>query len=257
MAEIANRIQMATRFQSRMDRLNRQQAGEFRRLLGTPPDPKRVPQSFWDRVAKEQQDEAAALLLLIFLLSYDTHRYARDDEAPPKENPRRDKAAERWAANRSVTLAKEWKKHSLDIVNEKGQAWEVKSKEGADIVKRDVDELVNRIFGPSRSRAIAYHETQQAMVSGGESGVKHLGLKVTRYWAHGKHRPAGHSHAAKLPCPVCTDLEGKPESQWKGIKPPAHPHCDCYVVYVDQDGFLVGPGDPGSAPGVAWKRRQQ
>ena len=31
----------------------------------------------------------------------------------------------------------------------------------------------------------------------------------------------------ELVCPVCGPLNGKPEREWGGVEPPAHPNCRC------------------------------
>lgn len=259
MAELANRLELAADFQQRLDALNRKQAEDFRRLLDTPPDPRNVPSSFWERVRKENEQEAVAMLLLIFIASYNGHIGWQDGEVPETDS-RRDGLAEKWSKRRAATLAKDINSRSMDLLNLAGKDWEMKRRAGDSIPQSSIDEVVTKIFGSERTEVIAGHETQLAMVEGGDSGVVHSGVKVTTYWAHSRVRPGGHSHAAKKPCPICTPMEGKPESQWGGLSIPAHPRCDCFKAYEDEDGFLIGtsiPGMiPGDIPGKTWKRRR-
>lgn len=258
MAELANRLDLADAFAGKLLNLNRKQAAEFRDLLGVPPNPKKVPKSFWERVKKDQEEEILAALLLIFLTSYDAHS-AWGDREPPKDTERRDNLAERWTKKRADVVSRELVAHSADMLNTAGKAWEMKARKGVLIPSDDVDDLTEKIFGPGRAKVVAYTETQQGMVSGGEGGVKHSGFKVTAYWCHSELRPAGHSNAAKQPCVICSRYEGRPETQWGGYRPgQVHPNDDCYPGYVDEDGYMIGTDNllliPGNVPGRApWK----
>lgn len=259
MAELANRIELAEQFQSRLQRLNRKQAEEFRRLLGDPPRPDKIPMSFWEQVRRENEDELIAALLLIFLASYDSHRIWGDMEPPSSSTPR-DKIALQWTSRRASRVTQDLNRHSIDLLSTAGKAWEMKHKAGETIFPSDIDDLVARIFGPSRTEAIAFTETQQAMIEGGEAGVTHARVEVTRYWGHSPLRPTGHSHATKKPCKICTRYEGLPSTQWRGLRPGScHPNCDCFIVYVDPFDFVIGtdsPGlIPGNTPGKTWKFR--
>ena len=249
MAELANRPELIADFQDKLEKLNRKQAAEFRRLLGAPPSADNVPSSFWDRVRRENEDEVAAALLLIFMTSYDAHRTWGDME-PPRDNSRRDTIAEKWTTKRAKTVATELVAHSVDMLDTTGKAWSIKTAKGIEIPKQDIDELITKIFGEGRAKSIAFTETSQGMVNGGEAGVRHAGKKITAYWCHSTFRPRGHSHAARQPCKICTRLEGKPEGQWEGFRPgEAHPNCDCFPGYIDEDGYMIGTDNLGLVPG--------
>lgn len=248
MAELANRLELVSELQGKIERLNKRQAGEFRQLLGKPPDVARVKPSFWDRIRKENEEELAAALLLIFIASYDGHRSWGEMPAP-ESTEKRDDIAKRWVERRAAAVAKDLGTRSMDILNLAGRDWEVKSRSGDPITQRDADELADKIFGTSRAESIALTETQTAMVGGGDAGIKHSGVEVTVYWGHTSIRPPGHSGASLKPCPICTPREGLPESRWGAYTIPAHPRCDCFKVYVDADGFVVGTDSPGMIPG--------
>ena len=48
--------------------------------------------------------------------------------------------------------------------------------------------------------------------------LKERGLTYRRYWI---------TERDDLTCPICGPLDGKPEEEWAGTEPPAHPNCRC------------------------------
>lgn len=258
MAELADRLEHAEQLTRKLQKLNQAHARELRKLLGTPPNPANVGKSFWNRVEKEQADELAAALILIFVASYGVHRGWGDDKPASEVDLRNDKA-ETWVDRRVEKVTGDMRSHSVDILDAAGKAWDIKIRDGDDIPADEIDQVIDRIFGPGRAEAIGLTETQEAMVNGGRAGVKDSGVEVTVYWGHTSFRPAGHSGAGSKPCPICTPMEGLPQSQWGGKSIPSHPRCDCFEVYVDQDGFVIGTGVPGAVPGgnsrMSWKYR--
>lgn len=259
MAMLTNRDALSEDLQGKLMKLNRRQAIEFRELLGEPPEPKKVPESFWVRVAKEQRHEAAAALLFLLLLSYDNHR-TWGEMTPPETTERRDKFASKWLERRLAKFERDWISASVDMFDRAGRAWEAKVRKGAIIPREQINELIRKIFGEARARTIALTESQLAMVDGGDAGVTHSGKKVTRYWGHLGSRPAGHCNAPVRPCKICSPREGKPQSEWRGEWPGrCHPNDDCFIVYVDEDDFVIGTDNgnlrPGNAPGKTWKYR--
>ena len=265
MAGLKDRDEIAAPLRKKIEALNKRQAAEFRRLLGSPPDPGNVPQSFWNGVQKENEEALLALLLLLFLTSYDAHRTWGKMEKPKDDAPR-DKIAEQWTKARAADVAAGINKRSIEMLDNAGRGWSAKTKQGVDVPKDEIDQIVDSIFGEGRVDTIVRTEGQQAVVEGGDAGVTHgskeSGIKVTRYWGHVGRRPPNHSNALINPCPVCSPREGLPQSRWRGLWPgQCHPGCDCFVVYVDQEGFVLGtdtPGlTPGNSPGMVWKFRSQ
>jgi len=260
MAQLETRDELSEPSKKKIAALGKKHAAEFRRLLGDPPNPDNVPDSFWARVQKENEDALAALLLLIFLASYNSHR-TWDGIAEPSSDAARDKIAGQWVGKRAKDVAAGINERSIQMMDTAGRAWSGKTKRGAAVPTGEIDTLIDSIFGDERIDTIVHTEGQQAVVEGGDSAVIHTsketGVNVTRYWGHAGARPPGHSNAMKNPCPVCSPREGMPESRWGGLWPgQCHPNCDCFVVYVDQDGYVIGtdtPGlRPGNSPGMDW-----
>lgn len=256
MADLVHKSEIADSLQGNLELLNRRQADEFRALLGEPPDPRNVPQAFWDRVRHEQQEEILVALLLIFMTSYNSHRTWGQME-PPDTTDRRDRVAQRWSERRAARTASDFVSHSKGMADTARREWVARTRRGEPIPAGDVDGLVDRIFGKSRAETIAGTEIQVGMVEGGDAGVIHSKAEITRYWGHSGRRDKGHSNAAIKPCPVCSPLEGLPESAWGGLRPGScHPRCDCFIVYVDSSGFVVGTNTggmrPGNSPNKVW-----
>lgn len=267
MAELVNKERYVTDMAGKLHTLNMRQAEEFRALLGEPPNVKNVPDSAWDRWAKENRDTAAAGLLLLFLISYDNHRFWGDEKPPEDEDKlakiteRRDKVADRWVERRMGQFEREWRRNSMDMSNLANRDWQMKTRAGGVVPKEDIDELVRKVFGEGRTARIAAYETQVGMVEGSDAGVIHSGRLVTRYWGHSGRRSKGHSNAPFEPCPVCSPLEGTEESSWGGLRPGScHPNCDCFLVFVDEDDFVIGTNNgnmrPGNSPNKTWKFRR-
>lgn len=262
MAELIDRNERADAVQAKLATVSSKLADEFRILLGEPPEPKNVPDSFWAKVQDTYETELAALLGLIFLASYDGHRFWGDMEEPSGERheKRRQGIADRYIGRRSRVVGKAFVDRSKDMIKTVRADWELKTRQGIEIPKADIDELIRKIFGDSRMENIARTETQIAMVEGGDAGVIHSKVKVTRFWAHSGRRLKGHSNADEKPCTLCSPREGLPESGWGGERPGSiHDHCDCFIAYLDEDGFFVGSDNgnmrPGNNPNLTYKFR--
>src|SRR5690606_21385143 len=98
MADIENRSQLERKAERAMTGLSRSQRDRLAELLGDPPDPANVPESFWRDVEEERQQRIAEFALLIWLLSAKQHG-ATDKEAAAA-------AGARYAADRSKRLAR-------------------------------------------------------------------------------------------------------------------------------------------------------
>ncbi|MFG0239844.1 MAG: hypothetical protein ACF8CY_02145, partial [Gimesia chilikensis] len=62
--ELRNREQIEADFYGELQKLSRKHRQELAAHLGDPPNPDRVPASFWERVEKEREQQLAMILLL-------------------------------------------------------------------------------------------------------------------------------------------------------------------------------------------------
>lgn len=85
----------------------------------------------------------------------------------------------------------------------------------------DVAAMLNPAVDPARALMIARTEIVRAQTQAGviyQGYLKEKGLNYVRYWV---------TERDDLTCPICGPLDGKPESEWGGDEPPAHPNCRC------------------------------
>jgi hypothetical protein len=85
----------------------------------------------------------------------------------------------------------------------------------------DVAAMLNPAVDPARALMIARTEIVRAQTQAGviyQGYLKERGLTYRRYWI---------TERDDLTCPICGPLDGKPEEEWAGTEPPAHPNCRC------------------------------
>lgn len=85
----------------------------------------------------------------------------------------------------------------------------------------DVASMLNPAVDPARALMIARTEIVRAQTQAGviyQGYLKERGLTYRRYWI---------TERDDLTCPICGPLDGKPEEEWAGTEPPAHPNCRC------------------------------
>ncbi len=220
MAELPNRDELEARLANKLGRLGARHRRELLALLGDPPDVTKVPESFWQKVEKETDDELAAVLLLIFMSSAIQHGMTQIEA---------ELAAEGWAGN--LQFGKLWVDGSLTKLETLGSRWQTATEAGEDLTYRS-DTL--EVFGPDRAETAGITETSRAQHDGAETAIESLTIEVVRIWRHSRFSPRGHAGAAVDPCKICTPRLDTPESEW-GIYEPGicHVRCDCYSEIVD------------------------
>lgn len=240
--ELPNRAQHEADFARRLSRLSSRHRQELVRLLGNPPDPARVPDSFWAKVQREQEEELLLMLLLIFMASGEFHGLDAADART---------LGGEWASGRAgsvsadyvvtsrdrlTTIAGEWKGRQETVARDRGFP------QGAPSVPLPAVEIegdVLDVFGPERDSKIATTETTQAQTAGSETATAENGTQSPddQWTTHPEQTKSG-------PCPVCAPLNGTPRSYWERFfpgGPPVHPHCACTIQYMALvGGELVG-----------------
>ncbi len=236
MAELVTRNSLEQAYAARLEKL----FGESKRraiafiLAGKEPD-----SAFWAELKRRNDEELAALMALMFLESGEQH--AADIGARIGRNQIEQNAVS-YTRNRLRDISGDIITHTQERF---GNAINrISSRTEGSVTERELDAELDSAFGSQRANSIAFTEANRAMVAGGENIISVSGLLVKRYWAHSSIRPPRHSRAAVLPCPICSPLEGRPESEWGGLMPgDAHPNCDCYVEYRDaKSGNIIGRG---------------
>lgn len=158
--------------------------------------------------------------------------------------------ADGYASERSRDFASAWVTTSRDRLQAASTEWAERMRQaGTDgattdgqelITRREVRERTLEIFGPSRVESAVVTETTAAETGGGEAAAEADPRTLVAVWRHGSNRPAGHSRAAVKPCPICSAIEGMTRDEWEAVHPellgpPAHPHCDCFLDWIDPE----------------------
>jgi hypothetical protein len=228
MADLPNRTDFEERFAARMSRLSSRHRRELQHLLGVPPDISRVPDSFWERVQRETEEEAAALMLLIMLAS----SRVTLSSIPESSRIDVDRAADRIvsqaaeaSARRAAVLAESYTERSREMLGLAGQRW-ADAEPGA-ITGAEIAEDTTSIFGPARSESVAITETTQAASIGGELAIEAtVGKSDGDTWFTAQDNRV---------CPICGPLHGASRERWSRFfpsGPPAHPRCRCWIQYA-------------------------
>jgi len=229
MAELINRNEREAELAKIVQAMNDEQAKELEGYLADAKRLSDVPKSFWERVKKEMSDNAelAALLLLIFNETAQQHvpGIALGSAGPA------------YVAGRLKQIAPGFVQRSKDLTS---TAIRDAQSLGSGLLSF-YRKAVKRIFGKPRSKTIADTEGNLSMITGGEAAVTKAKLEVLRFWAHSRLRPPRHSNADEKPCPICSPMEGRPDSEWNNLLPGlCHPNCDCFPEYLTRDGVLIG-----------------
>lgn len=227
MAELTNRNQHEAAFARKLGKLAGRHRRELIDLLGHPPDVNRVPESFWQRVERETEEELAAVMLLLFILAAAQHG---------ADNNQADRAGRSFASIQAAQSAASYSQTGREMLQTAGRDWRDTLRGGGDVLKRDVLDRATKIFGPNRVSGIAASETTNASSSGGEFGVEvSVGLSEDDTWF---------TEADARVCPICQPLHKQPREVW-ALKfpsgPPAHHRCRCWIQYAAR----AGTGVPG------------
>jgi hypothetical protein len=202
--------------------LSQKQRDELTRLLGNPPDLKKVPQSFWDQL--ERDAENALLIALIasttsaFLAELDELDYDMEEE----EQEEAEEALEEWAADHATEIAAGYRRTTRDRVGRILDRYEA----GELVDLDELDDALDWPFGDSRAQAIGVTET----TAGSTRGIDEVfgmvpGLR--RVWRLGD---------VEQHCQVCLDLADSEEAYWSQFYPDGppspHVHCACWIDLV-------------------------
>lgn len=231
--EIPERATTEQQFAKKAGRLTESQRKRLQSLLGSPPDPANVPESFWQEVQEETERMLLAMLFFVFLASANFHAGGKssgsgltilqqtliDQQAGDYARQRSSAVAERYtitSRKRFATLARKLEEALADPDKPR-------------MTKAETAKGTAKVFGPSRASEISITETTAAQSSGGEAGVKlTFGVSLDDLWITEKDQRV---------CPICRPLHNTKRKTW-GLEffsgPPAHPSCRCYIKYVNK-----------------------
>lgn len=230
MAELANRDTHEKEFARKVSRLMQRHRKELARYLGSPPDPSRVPDEFWQKVQKETEEQIFLLLLLIFAASSLQHQPA--DGFAQFQTEEVERFGQQWSETRSQEFGQGYTENTRSRLGNYSEKWNA-SRE-ADEQDTSEDDL-NRLFGPDRAEGIAISETTDAATAGSEKTKQVAGqISENDLWRTSEQDNV---------CPICRPLNRQPRSVWS-LKfpngPKAHFRCNCWIEYAADSGVVVG-----------------
>lgn len=229
MAELAGRDRIERQFEERMAALNKRQRAELLRLLGTPPDPANVPESFWQQAEREMEEELLAVLLLIVATSAVQHGGTLDQART---------IGRRYADGRAKEVSRSFWRTTKDRLQTAGERWRQERERarkdapaGTPVSnippQQQVAADLGRILGDDRATGLAVSETTSAASAGGESIAAELGTASEEdTWFTARDQRV---------CPICAPLHSTRRSNWTRFfpsGPPAHPWCRCWIEYA-------------------------
>lgn len=249
MADLLDRLDIEADIARVMSRLAIRHRKELEGLLGFPPNLNNVPQSFWEKVEREEREQSALLLFALFLKSFDAHAFPEEDQswngilskikrgvfpepaslqaASDELLRRRRDAATTYAANVALFTSEQSVRTSQDALRKQVFAW-YNTVEDKRIAEVEFYEGIHGIWTPQRAENFAITETTKATTWGGASGVQAtVGISNEDLWITEKDGRV---------CPICKQFHRKPRSEWGSFFPlgsPAHNRCRCWIWYVN------------------------
>lgn len=214
MAELRNRLKLEASAANRLRKLSKSHQRELTSLLGSPPNLKNVPDSFWNKVQEEQERALAIILFIIFIASANQHGLARG---------KAETQAKVYADSRASEVAKGYVKTTKERFKVAARDWK-KSKETPP--QSEVNERVESILGGERQNGVVVTEVTAATSAGSEFAVNSIhGLDEYDLWFTMDDSGV---------CPVCEPLHQTVRSTWTKTYsggPPGHPNCRCWIDY--------------------------
>lgn len=218
--ELLNRDEREKKVAEALKMLHGKLLKQLLAYLGDPPNPARVPDSFWSKVEREYRRSLTPLLFLLYL---DAANQLVPDLVTKKD-------AQHWADDYAEEIASGVADHSREWFDA-AKSRHLETEDGATLLDSS-----RSIFGEPRAQGIAATEVTRASVRGMSDAAERYNESVkdtddgprkelVAYW---------NSERDSKVCPICRPLNGKPLRNWGSDfpdGPPAHPNCRCWLDY--------------------------
>ncbi len=247
-------------FKRRLRLLGKKYRPRLTKAMGSPPDPRNIPESLWKEIEEDHKHSSYWLMLSVFFawynLLYDDwgspplpstvgrNPLPDQDELPqrleialPPADRKEQVAGRKWAEQRSQELSVGLIKTSRKRLQKATEQLKIiargPSKQGQPTAtpaeqKQIAEDALDDIFGDSRLDRIAVTETT-GMITAGETAIflrvkQELGWEIIRIW---------HTEEDDRVCPICQPLDRKDEDFFapRVGSPPAHIKCRCWLTY--------------------------
>lgn len=224
--ELPNRHKLDTEAAEALSKISDRHRKEAVRLMGNPPDVSRIPESTWQQWQDELDAEIAAIVLLVFFQSAQYHGGSEDLSM---------QRAQSWAPGFGQSTARQVTQTTFERLSTASETWRNRLQAGTDVTDAEIEDTINRIFGPARMSRVAIDSVTVAQTAGGEQIIAELfGRSDDDWW---QNNP-GLSESG--PCKKCERMHGQPRYIWEsmypeGPGPSVHPGCVCEIRYINLD----------------------
>lgn len=242
--ELKNRNRLEQDFAGELAELTQEQRTRLRQYLGTPPDPSRVPESFWQEIRDDTQRRIAAIAYLLFIAAAEEHASYGGTQATSTSF---DVDATAFALQQAQTMANGYTNAARNRFRAFGDRLRLPVTSTPELATATVltpQQLANEIadiLPPESAERIATTVTTSAQTKGGNAGIDAArgdrrntiaGMVLHKFWTN-------HPELTRTgPCPRCESLNGEPEERWAeidseaGSGPPLHDYCACTTNYI-------------------------
>ena len=262
--ELPNRDDYEAAFAKAFGKIARKHMHQLREYLGDPPDIENVPLDFWEKMRHETEHAVYDHLFDIGLASAHFHGWDTPEpesvtkawgdvfRKPAKLASDAAMAAYGWAKERAKDFAEYWTESTRVKLAEKlaetpelpPETTVEEARQANQFIKPepsgpgeneppgiDVDEILDKLFGPTRIELNVVNETTRARHALGEAAIEAtVGLSDEDRWRCNWR----HGHV----CEVCEPLDDTPRSEWEVLFPlgPPEPHnrCKCWIDHANR-----------------------
>lgn len=225
MPEIPDREALERRVSAALRRLRGEQRTRLLAHLGSPPDPSRVPESFWREI---EDDDRELLLLLLLPVAVASGERVAGALGLSMDRGRVESIVRQRIEDRVSSVSRDAAVRSKEIL--------IGMADPRETVPQGLD--LDSIFGDTRIETQAITEITQANSIGELSIVRDVDdPEAPVPQGDGTEKPTvfvtWKTERDASVCPVCRPLDGRPEPEWVDKfpdGPPAHPNCRCTLV---------------------------
>ena len=192
-----------------------------------------IPNTFWQDLEKQIQDETAALLALLYIAAHETTANKLRFQSDEQETRRK---AQEYAVMRSKALALSHIENTQKRLSGRLEALRGKIQTVAD-EQREAEKQLATILSDDRADVAAVTETTTGISTGQIGGAEDYEQENPQDLVQYKWR----TERDERVCPICNPLDGKLSETWTRYfpgGPPAHPRCRCQLILYVKRGAV-------------------
>lgn len=216
MADVENRDELERQLSRKLGKLQKEQLSRLLDALGEPPKLESVPQELWDELGTDLQRLLAPFLQEVYL---DQARGLMLSQPVGVDWGLVNQEAVRWASEYTYRLVTDINNTSRRTLRQAVSAYFEK-----DQTRKELEQAIVHLFGPTRSEMIAVTEITRASVMGEQqiaAELRKMGIEMIPVWQ---------TNNDERVCSICGPLHDQDMvGEYEGVYPPAHPRCRCWL----------------------------